>query len=258
MRTVRTVVGLTFVAGLLGCATLSEQDLRQVNASRDLGAMYLERGQVELAIREYRRALSIDRRDAESHFGIGEAYRRKRAYDLAEKHMRRALRYDPMQSEARLNLGALYIIQERWADAIRENQILVDDPTFLFPERALVNLGWAEYKSGDLASAERDLREAVRTNERSIQANLNLAIVLQENNDHVQAATHLEKVLAILRDRPPEPFAEAEAQTRFRLAQAYLSLGRRERALEHLRVASERGNGSEWGRRSREYLAVIK
>ena len=93
MRTVRTVVGLTFVAGLLGCATLSEQDLRQVNASRDLGAMYLERGQVELAIREYRRALSIDRRDADSHFGIGEAYRRKRAYDLAEKHMRRALRY---------------------------------------------------------------------------------------------------------------------------------------------------------------------
>ncbi len=258
MNALRMAIGCVAIVSTLACATLSQQELRQVAASRDLGSMYLQRGQNELSIREYRRALEIDGRDAECHFGLGEAYRRKGAHELAEEHLRKALRYDPTLLEARLNLGALYLQQKDWSAAIEQNRMLVDDPTFLFPERALVNLGWAEYKSGNLVHAERYLREAVLSNERSIYANLNLAIVLQENGDHVQAVTHLEKVLAILKDRPAESFRETEAQTRFRLAQAYISLGRRERALEHLRVASERGGASEWGKRSQEYLGVIE
>ncbi len=258
MNALRMAIGCLVIVSTSACATLSPQELRQVAASRDLGSMYLQRGQNELAIREYRRALKIDGRDAACHFGVGEAYRRKEAYELAEVHLRKALRYDPMLLEARLNLGVLYLQQEDWSAAIEQNRMLVDDPTFLLPERALVNLGWAEYKSGNLVDAERYLREAVLSNERSIYANLNLAIVLQENGDHVRAVTYLEKVLAILKDRPAESFRETEAQTRFRLAQAYISLGRRERALEHLRVASEQGGASEWGKRSQEYLGVIK
>ena len=49
-----------------------------------------------------------------------------------------------------------------------------------------------------------------------------------------------------------------EAQARFRLAQAYIRMGLRERAVEHLQVATERGGSSEWAERSRDYLQVIE
>jgi tetratricopeptide (TPR) repeat protein len=243
---------------LLACHTLGVEELRKAEAQRNLGAMHLDRGQPEAAIREYTRALRANPRDAEARFGIGEAYRRRGEHAKAVEHFKKALEYDPDLLEARLNLGAVYLEQERWADAIRENRALVEDPMFLFPERALVNLGWAEYRSGDLASAETHLRAAVQTNPRNIHCHLNLGIVLYEKGDLVEAVQALEEALEILKERPREPFAMIEAQARFRLAQTYLKLGQRERAIEHLRVASERGGASEWGQRSRDYIRAIE
>jgi tetratricopeptide (TPR) repeat protein len=258
MRAIRRSIGYLGLGLLLACVTVTEQEIRQAQAHRDLGAMHLQRGELELAIREYRHAIKVYPRGAEAHFGVGEAYRRKGEAALAEKHLQKALVYDPELLDARLNLGALYIEQERFEDAIRENRLLLEDPTFLLPERALVNLAWAEYKSGDTTVAEQHLREAVGVNRRSFQAHLNLGIVLSEKGEHVEAATHLEKVLDILKDRQPQLFAYVEAETRFRLGVAYVKLGQREKALEHLRVASERGGAGEWGKRSREYLRVIE
>ncbi len=258
MRAIGRGIGYIGLGLLLACATVTEQELRQSRAHRDLGAMHLQRAEMELAIREYRHAIKVHPQDAEAHFGIGEAYRRKGEESLSEEHFRKALYYDPEMLDARLNLGALYIEQERYEEAIAENRLLLEEPTFLLPERALVNLAWAEYKSGDVGVAEQHLREAVGTNRRSFQAHLNLGIVLSEKGQHVEAATHLEQVLEILQDRQPELFAYAEAETRFRLGVTYIKLGQREKALEHLRVASERGGAGQWGERSREYLRVIE
>jgi Tfp pilus assembly protein PilF len=260
MRAIARGIGYISLGLLLACTTVEErqQQIRKAEAHRDLGAMHLQRGELELAIREYRLAIQVNPSYAESHFGLGEAYRRKGEIALAEEHFQKALVYDPEQLDARLNLGALYIEEGRYEEAIRENRLLLGDPTFLLPERALVNLAWAEYKSGDVATAEQHLREAVRANDRSFQAHLNLGIVLSDKGEHVEAATHLERVLDILKDRQPEVFAYTEAETRFRLGQTYIKLGQREKALEHLRVASERGGAGEWGKRSREYLRVIE
>jgi Tfp pilus assembly protein PilF len=201
MRAIRRGIGYIGLGLLVACATTDDQQLRQAESHRDLGALHLQRGEAELAIRQYRHAIKLNSSDAESHFGIGEAYRRKGEYDLAEQHLKEALRHDPGQLDSRLNLGALYIEQGRWEEAIEQNNLLLNDPTFLFPERALVNLGWAEYQSGDITAAEQHLREAVQVNRRSFQAQLNLGIVLYDQQEYVEAATHLEQVLRILSDR---------------------------------------------------------
>jgi Tfp pilus assembly protein PilF len=244
---------------LVGCqSTVGPDEMRQAEAYRNLGAMHLQRGRPEASIREYMRALKANPRDARSHFGIGEAYRQRGDVELAETHLREALEHDPELLEARLNLGALYVEQGRWQEAIQENRLLVDNPMFLLPERALVNLGWAEYKSGDLESAEDHLLKAVQTNPRNLHGHLNLGVVLYERADYIEAATSFVQVMKILEDRPAPMFADLEAQTRFRLAQTYIRLGQREQALEHLRAASEKGGSGEWGQRSRSYLQVMK
>lgn len=255
--TARVAIALVLVAGA-SCATVSEEQRRQAESHRDLGSLYLDRGEPELAIREFRLALKSFEADPESNFAIGEAYRRKQEYALAEQHLRRALALDPELHDARLNLGALYLEQERWDDAIRENQVLAREPTFLNPARALVNLGWAHYKSGRPEQAESYFRQAISENASNYHAQMNLGISLYDRGEVAEAMEHFQRVLEILVGRPPELFGNAEAQARFRLAMAYVRLGERARAVEHLQVAAKQGGESQWGQKSREYLAVLE
>lgn len=244
---------------LAGCATtLEEPERRKMTSHRDLGTLYLQRGELELAIREYRSAISVWDRDAETHFALGEAYRQKGAFEAAEEHFLRALELEPGLHDARLNLGALYLQEERWADAIGANRILVDDPTFMRPARALVNLGWAHYKSGNRAEAEQAFRSAVASDGFSYQSRLNLGIVLYDREEFVEALRHFSKVLELIEGRPEQVFGAAEAEARFRMAMAHVRLGQRERAIEQLHAAVDRGGDTEWADKSRDYLAVLE
>ena len=178
--------------------------------------------------------------------------------DDAEKSLHEVLEIDPEHMDARLNLSVVYLMGERWEDAIAESTALVNEPTFLRPSRALVNRGWAHYKSGDLALAERDTREALVSDPGSFHAHLNLGVVLFDRGHVLDAMVQFERVLEILKRHPPAIFGEAEAQARFHLAQGNVKLGKREKAVEHLRKAAERGGEGEWGKKSKEYLAVLQ
>jgi Tfp pilus assembly protein PilF len=243
---------------LAACASVDPARIREGETHRDLGTVYLNRGEVEMAIREYRAALDAWELDPETHFALGEAYRRKAELVAAEQHLRRALALDPQKQDARLNLGVIYLQQERWADAITENRILVDDPTFLMPARALVNLGWAQYKSGDFEGAKRSLRSALAVDPSSYHAHVNMAILLYDEGGLVQAVQHFEWAAEALGERPAELFGLAEAEVRFRMAMAHVRLGQRDRALENLRIAADRGGETEWGRKSRDYIEVLR
>jgi type IV pilus biogenesis/stability protein PilW len=249
------VLGLLLLAG---CATSSPEQLRRAEIRRDLGTVYLNKGEVEMAIREYREAVEAYDRDAETHFALGEAYRRKGEFVAAEQHFLRALALDATKLDARLNLGVLYLQEQRWSEAVEQNRILVRDPTFLNPARALVNMGWAQYNSKDFEGAESSLRRALSLDPSSYRAHVNLAILLYEQSQIIDAVKHFENAIDSMQGRPVEFFGLAEAEVRFRTAMAHVQLGQRDRAVEHLRVASERGGQTEWGQKSRDYLAVLE
>lgn len=242
----------------VGCTTVDPAASRQALTHRDLGSVYLGQGKLELAIREYRLSLGLYDRDAEAWFALGEAYRRKGRLKQAEQHLLHALVLDPGKQDARLNLSAIYLQQKRWKEAIEQAQILVEDPTFLIPARALVNLGFAQYKSGDLVGARRSLNRALETNGSSYQAHADLGIVAYDEGEWVEAASHFRMALRILEGRPVEIFGQVEAEIRFRIAMAQVRLGRRQRALEELRISASRGGQSEWGKKSRDYIAILE
>jgi type IV pilus assembly protein PilF len=190
--------------------------------------------------------------------GLAEAYRVKGLYPDAEREIQEALRLDPTHQDARLALGVVYLQQERWADASAEFQRLVDDPSFIRPARALVNLGWAHYKSGDLDQAQATFERALKLEKQNYTAHLDLGIVLYDKGDLVEAINHFEECVRIIGERPAPVFGGAEAEARFRMARAYVRLNQRERAVDALRVAVERGGQSEWARKSSDYLKVLQ
>ncbi|HTO06048.1 MAG TPA: tetratricopeptide repeat protein [Myxococcota bacterium] len=252
------VVSFVALAVAAGCAKPTDRELLLADQHRDLATTKLSQNEPEAAIGEYRKALTLNPKDADTHFGLAEAYRRKGMLAETEHELREALRLDPAHQEARLALGVTHLQQERWADAAAEFQRLIDDPTFIRPARALVNLGWAHYKSGDLDQAVSDLQRALKIDRTNYTAHLDLGIVLYDQGKLVEAVQHFDECVKIVADRPALVYGGAEAEARFRMAQAYVRLDQRPRAVESLRAAVERGGQSEWAQKSSDYLKVLQ
>ncbi len=240
------------------CTTVTPVDVSKANSHRDLAEVKLAKGESERAIKEYQIAIKLNPNDAESRFGIAEAYRRKNLLPDSERELREALRIDPSHHEARLALGVTFLQMERWNDAAAEFQRLADDPTFVRPTRALVNLGWAHYKSGDLERAKSDFERALRADPTNYVAQLDLGIVYYEQGELVEAVTRFEECVKILSERPVKVFGPVEAEARYRMAQAYVRLGKRDKAVDSLSIAVARGGESEWVRKSNDYLKVLQ
>jgi Tfp pilus assembly protein PilF len=242
-----------------GCQTVvSPEDVRLADSHRDLAEAKLGMGEPEVAIKEYLAAIAIHPDDAESHYGLALAYQQKAMLPDTEREFKETLRIDPTHLEARLALGNTYLQMERWNDAALQFEMLVADPTFVRPTRALVNLGWAHYKSGNLERAKSDFERAIKQDRSNYVAHLDLGIVNYDQGDLVEAVTHFEACVNILAQRPVKVYGPVEAEARFRMAQAYVRLGKRDQALASLKVAVDRGGESEWVRKSTDYLKVLQ
>lgn len=248
-------------AAAVGCATPPplpdeqgelQSDERKAQAHYKLGIQHLQQGQAALAIRELRVAEDLDARDEWTQLALAEAYRLKGLFAESESHLHKALRVRRDFQQARLNLSALYVQTERYDDAIAQTELLLDDPTFPVPWKALTNQGYAQYKLGRLGEARQSLELAVEYHDRYWQALLNLGILDADEGRRIEALERFDQVIAL----QPGPLAEAEAN--YRSGQIYVALGNRARALEHLEAAARARPSGTWGKQSEEYLRRLR
>jgi type IV pilus biogenesis/stability protein PilW len=225
---------------------------RRAQAHYKLGVEYLRQGETALAIRELRGATQYDPSDVWARLALAEAYRLKGHLDLAGTELGEALRLRPDFQQARLNLSALYIQMERYEDAVAQARMLLEDPTFPVPWKALTNQGYAEYKLGRLREARQSLELAVEYHADYWQALLNLGILEADEGRRLEALERFDRVLAL----QPGPLAESEVN--YRIGEIYVALGNRERALEHLTAAASNRPSGPWGKRSEDYLKRLR
>lgn len=251
--------GAMIVAVLLaltmGCSSAKQaqdQRLRRAAAHYDLGVDYLSRGNTAMAVRELQTSLGIEEQAPRVHHALAEAFRAIGRLPDAVTHMRRALELDPDFQGARLSYSALLVQMEDYDGALRESQRLLEDPTFPAPWRALTNAGWAEYKLGRVEAARESLRKALAMHGNYWPAQLNLGILEADAGRRAEALDRFSRVLAA----KPGPMAEAE--TNYRMAELYVSLGERDRALSHLSAVLERTPEGEWAARSQSYRSLLK
>jgi type IV pilus assembly protein PilF len=242
---------------LSGCATSSaraeQQDSARKAASRlDLGGEHLRQGRFALALREFLSAEKLDPKNPQIQRALGEAYLAQGKRMESELHYRRALELFPEFHDARLALSALYILEERYAESSVECKLLIDDPTFAEPWRALANLGVAELKLGQLIEARKHLDLAREYRRDYWPVTLTLAQVELLQGHRREALTHLQEVLAL------EPGPAVEAEANYRIAEIYIALGQRSQAMGHLTTAQAKTPEGIWGRRSEEYLKLLR
>jgi tetratricopeptide (TPR) repeat protein len=258
LHRIRGVVGLVGIVALAACAgapdsaVISAADESRARAHQSVGTTHLKEGRVALAIRELRAAEELNPADEWIQLTLAEAYRLKGLTSEAEAHLLKALEVEPGFQSAHLTLSGLYIQMARYPDAITHAELLVDDPTFPKPWEALTNKGWALIQLERYDEARKALELAIDYHDRYWRAQLNLGILDVKEGKRLDAMERFDRVLG-LRVGPL-----ALAETNFRLAEIYISLGNRGRAVEHLMAASSQRPSGTWGKRSEDTLERIR
>ena len=126
-----------------------------------LGVVYFRRGQVDLAIENYHKALDIllNLNPEEAHFNLGMAYQSRNQYDKAIYHLKKAVELAPDYADAFYQLGLVY---EKWRK-YREARRAYEKALEFAPDSAVahLSLGKLFYRSGDRKKASQYFQEAI-------------------------------------------------------------------------------------------------
>jgi tetratricopeptide (TPR) repeat protein len=254
-------VGTMFASSACMTVAYSTEELPTISVSRakrDLGVDYLSTRRTGMAIRELAESLALDPTDPATHLWLGEAYRRKGRTEKAEAFLLDSLRIAKRDKDitttqaALLSLSALLSQMGRFEDAIPHCEALSNDPTFSTPWRPLTNCGWALIKLGRLDEARGRLTQALDFFPRFGPALLNLGILEEKQGHRLAAVKSLNKALASGRLT-----ASAHAEANYRLGEIFVTLGKRDRAVEHFRVAAKIAPEADWGSESQAYLDLL-
>ncbi len=244
------------LASGLGCATTGQsappsENARKAASHLELGGDHLANGRSARALREFLTAEQLDPKNARVHYALGDAFLARGKPAEAEEHLRRALKLSPDYHDARQSLSALLLMQKRYSETIPECDRLIDDPTFQSPWRALTNRASAEYKLGRVQEARDTLALAREYQKDYWPATLALANLEGETGHRLEAIRLFQDIIA------QGPGASVESELNYRIAEIYVSLGKRREAMGHLTTSVARAPESQWAKKSQESLKLL-
>ena len=162
----------------------------------NLGALYMQQGEVQRAIEAFQKAIELDENDTEPHIRLGWIYASQRKFDLAESYLQGALQRNPMLGEAYRGLGEIYVQQDALSDAIAAYTKLME----IEPKAAAgwLRLGALQVKAKQFDHAVHAFQQAMKMNPDLPDAYNNLAWLYAELNLNLDQAVPLaEKAVAL-------------------------------------------------------------
>ncbi|MDP2999944.1 MAG: tetratricopeptide repeat protein [Bryobacterales bacterium] len=165
------------------------------SAHMNLGVALAGSGKLDEAIAQYRKALDLSPGNPESHLNFGIALAGKGDLNQAIAHYQKALEINPEYPEVHNNLGVALAAAGKLDDAIVHYQkALGVNPDY--PE-VHNNLGVALARTGKLEEAISHFRRALAANPNSAEVHGNLGRALAKAGQADVAITHFEKALAL-------------------------------------------------------------
>lgn len=161
------------------------QNSNNIDAYNNLGLVYLDQGQVDLASFVYQKALnSIEGADQNAmlHCNLGRVYLARDQAFLARQELQRALDLDPKLVAAMMFLADLHLDDRNWTDAAA----MLERARVIEPQNTaiLVNLGIAYRGLGRFEEAQSLYQQALDLDPGNPDPYLNLAVL---QGDHMRA-----------------------------------------------------------------------
>ena len=145
-----------------------ELDPQYANAYNNLGAAHHATGQFDLAIQDYNNAIELDPTNASTYYNLGNAYAKKGQFDLAIQDYSNAIELDPKLALAYALRGAAYGDKSQLELAIQDCSKAIElDPILAV---AYFNRGLAYAVKGRLDLAVQDFNKAIEFNPKGVDA----------------------------------------------------------------------------------------
>lgn len=197
-------------------------DLSYVRA----GDAFQRAGDVDGAMREYRRALAFNAENAVAHNNLGGLLATQGLIQAAETHLLRAIGLEPQNASAHYNLGMLEFRRGQLEPAVTRLSAAVRiDPDLAAAHSTLGSLLCAR---GQLEEGELHLGEAIRLNPDDGAAHCGLGEALARRGRIAEAVQHLGQAVKL------DP---RDATARYSLGKALALQGNVEKAAAHLESA---------------------
>lgn len=184
-----------------GCASTAERNqsdekLRKlVETNIQLGAGYLQQGQMNAAKEKLDKALELSPDDPQANNVMAILQWRLRDYEAAERHFRRALnsKAGSINPDVQHNYGAFLCDRGRVDEAMTWFDRAIANPQYATPELANYNAGRCALNKSDRAAAERYFRAALALNPNFAPALLVMARLSFDAGNALSARGFLER-----------------------------------------------------------------
>ncbi|MDI1308129.1 MAG: type IV pilus biogenesis/stability protein PilW [Methylotenera sp.] len=184
-----------------GCANQQQQDKDTENtksrarAHADLGSVYFQQKQLEIALEEFNVAIKIDPTFAPAYNGLGLVNAELGKDDVADANFKKAIQLEPLNSEAHNNYGSFLCARNRVDESIAQFLAALKNPLYATPAMAYTNAAICSVRKNNLVSAENYLQQALQIEPLSQVAAYQLASLQFKRNDAIAAKKTLQTVM---------------------------------------------------------------
>jgi tetratricopeptide (TPR) repeat protein len=165
------------------------------------------------AAKELNKAVTIYPQYAAAWSMLGEIHRLQNQFEPAKTEYARALSSDPKFVSPYFGLAAMAVVENKWADAARLTDQLIQLNSFAYPMAYFFNAA-ANYNLGNLDAAELSARKFQQVDQAHSRPDiaLLLANILTGKHQYAEAAQLYRDFLAVKPDAPNAAALKSEAQ----------------------------------------------
>ncbi|HKQ31362.1 MAG TPA: type IV pilus biogenesis/stability protein PilW [Burkholderiales bacterium] len=201
---------LLLASWLAGCASSAERQAEEERRQRladthvQLGASYLQRGQLEAAKENLEKAVELEPDSVRANNMMALLQWRLKNYPQAERYFRKSLsdREAKGNSDAWNNFGVFLCERGQFDTAEQAFQRALADPLYTTPVEANVNAGLCQMRKPSPAVAEKYFRAALEINPRHPRALVELARISYDTGRSLSARAFMQRFFAIAEDTP--------------------------------------------------------
>ena len=167
---------------------------RRARLRVELATGYFEQGQTKVALDEIKQSLATDPSFVDAYNLRGLIYMRLNDIALAEDSFRRALSINARDAGVAHNYGWLLCQQSRYAESSRLFAQAAANPTYTGKAKTLMALGVCQVKAGQLSEAEQSLIHSYELDAGNPVTGYNLSKLLYDRGDLTRAQFYIRRL----------------------------------------------------------------